>query len=63
MITRNKDIRNEKGSIPYWRIAEVLRISEFTLIRWMRLELSGSRKKSIIEAIKVLRDEERLERK
>lgn len=50
----NQEIRNElkdKG-MKQWQLAEALEISEFTLTRWFRKEISDSRKKKILDVIK-----------
>lgn len=52
-MNRNMDVRGyakEKGVYLY-EVAEVLNISEPTLIRWLRTELSEDRKAAMIEAI------------
>ncbi|RBN42931.1 hypothetical protein DMN50_02520 [Priestia megaterium] len=55
MFERNKEIRQIKGNIPIWAIAEKLGIHENTLYRKLRKELHESEKKEIIKIIKNLR--------
>ncbi|MDA1843978.1 hypothetical protein PDK16_18645 [Bacillus cereus] len=55
MYKRNLDIREMKGKIPTWIIAERLGIHENTFYHWMRKEMLPERKKkvaAIIEEIK-----------
>lgn len=52
-MNRNLDVRTyakEKGVYLY-EVAEVLNISEPTITRWLRAELTDERKAAIIEAI------------
>lgn len=52
-MNRNMDVRTyakEKGVYLY-EVAEVLNISEPTIMRWLRAELTDERKAAIIEAI------------
>lgn len=52
MFNRNEDIKKARDGVPYWAIAEKLFISESTLYRWLRTELSTEKKKQILAAIK-----------
>ncbi|MBY0124491.1 helix-turn-helix domain-containing protein [Bacillus sp. S/N-304-OC-R1] len=52
MFKRNEDIKNARGGVPYWAIAEKMNISENTLYRWLRSELSTERKEDILAAIR-----------
>lgn len=52
-MNRNLDVRTyakEKGVYLY-EVAEALNISEPTIMRWLRAELTDERKAAIIEAI------------
>ena len=52
-MNRNLDVRSyakEKGVYLY-EVAEVLGISEPTIMRWLRTELTDERKAAMIEAI------------
>lgn len=49
--SRNKEIRESKGKVPNWAIAERIGVSENTLLRWMRQEIEGDRKIQILNAI------------
>lgn len=52
-MKRNKKIRDyakEKG-VHHWQIASYLHISEATMMRWLREELSTEKEKMILDAI------------
>ncbi len=53
-----KDIKKivKESKIPQWRIAEEIGVSEFTLIRWLRIpeKLEEKRTIQISEAVKKL---------
>ena len=52
-MNRNLDVRTyakEKGVYLY-EVAEALNISEPTIMRWLRAELTDERKAAIVEAI------------
>ncbi|MEH7569277.1 hypothetical protein [Priestia megaterium] len=51
MFKRNQDIREAKGDIPIWVIAERLDIHENTLHNWMKKEMCKRRKERIMKAI------------
>lgn len=51
MFKRNQDIREAKGNIPTWVIAERLDIHENTLHNWMKKEMCKRRKERIMNAI------------
>ena len=55
----NHDIRREMRAnfVPMWKIAKLLGISEPTLTRWMRVELTPEKRKRILEAINQLKQE------
>lgn len=57
MFNRNEDIKKAKGFIPNWVIAEKLGVSENTIYRWMRQELSDDKKQRILNAIKDIKRE------
>lgn len=57
MYERNLEIREAKGKIPYWMIAEVLGVSEGTLQRWMRKEMSVHKKEEVMDAIIKIKNE------
>lgn len=63
MLKRNEDIRNAKGKIPAWIIAEKLGIHEKTFYSWMRYEMSEKKKKLVLKAIEEAKNELRLSRK
>ena len=52
----NQDIRKAiKDSKHYaYEVAEIIGVSEFTLTRWLRRELSADKKAAIIAAVKEL---------
>lgn len=51
-------VRITENNLKYWQIAEVARISPYTLSRWLRTELDGERKEIIERAIEVLLNKE-----
>jgi len=51
MLKRNKDVREAKGSVPAWVIAEKLSIHEKTFYGWLRFEMSDDKKKTVFKAI------------
>lgn len=55
----NADIRRmvRRNDVPQWKIAAVLGISEPTLCRWLRRELSPERKNAIVGAIQAVAKE------
>lgn len=57
MFKRNQDIRDYKGIIPFWLIAERLGIHENTIHNWMKSEMKAERKKLVIEAIEEIKQE------
>jgi len=57
MFYRNVDIREFRGNIPNWIIAERLGVHENTFGRWMRTEMSGHRKQRVMEAIASIKKE------
>lgn len=46
--------------IPLWRVASEIGVSEGTLVRWMRFELTGERKTRVCDAVERLEQSERL---
>lgn len=57
MFKRNDDIRNIKGNIPFWVIAERLGVHENTLHNWMKKEMSNDRKQAVLKAIEYIKTE------
>ncbi|RLL47826.1 hypothetical protein D8M04_00665 [Oceanobacillus piezotolerans] len=57
MFKRNDDIREAKGNIPFWILAEHLNIHENTLLNWMKKEMPEEKKKSIFNAIEAAKKE------
>lgn len=49
----NKDLRDEMRSanVRQWEVAEAIGISEMTMVKWLRRELSDSKKVLIREGI------------
>lgn len=49
----NKDLRDEMriANVRQWEIAEAIGISEMTMVKWLRRELSDSKKALIREGI------------
>lgn len=60
MTNKNSEIKEKfkKLSIPQWRVAEAIGISERTLIVWLRSELSPEHRRLIEEAIDKICKEE-----
>ena len=46
-----------EAHIPLWKIAQMIGISEPTLTRWLRVELSQEKKVRILQAIEQLKRE------
>lgn len=57
MYQRNTEIREARGKIPFWLIAERLGVHENTLRGWMRKELSPERKVQVLNAIQWIEKE------
>lgn len=53
MAKANKDLRNaiKSSGVKHWRIADELGISENTLVRWLRYELSDEKRNEIVDAM------------
>ncbi len=53
MLSKNSDIREyaKTKRVPLWSVAVALNVSEMTLIRWLRVDLSPERKAAIIKSI------------
>jgi hypothetical protein len=51
----NLEIRTKmkKEEVCQWEVADCMGISEFTLTRWLRKELSDEQKGTVMEAIRV----------
>ncbi|WP_066057294.1 hypothetical protein [Robertmurraya korlensis] len=58
---RNHIIREAKGDIPYWVIAEKLGVHENTIMNWMKKEMLDNRREKILSAIKEIKEEVRKE--
>ena len=57
MFKRNNEIREAKGMIPNWVIAERLGVHENTYYHWMRKELTDTEKQKILAAIDEIKKE------
>lgn len=57
MFPRNLDIKEAKGNIPAWMIAEKLNCHENTVYRLIRSKLSEPKKQEILNAIKEIKKE------
>jgi hypothetical protein len=57
MFKRNLDVREAKGKIPLWVIAERLNIHVTTLNGWMRQEMDAEKKGRIMGAIAAIKEE------
>lgn len=59
-LTKNDTIRNQikKSRVFQYEIADELGVSEMTLVRWLRKELSEEKKQRIISAITKLKEGE-----
>lgn len=57
-ITANSALRlkMKRGGIYYWMLADELGVAESTLIRWLRTDLTGDRKKQVNDAVDMLID-------
>lgn len=51
-----RDAAKRKG-VKHWQIAKYLGISEPTIVRWLRVDLSPEREKAITEAIEAITKE------
>lgn len=61
-ITSNQMLRDEMkaGQIKQWEVAEYMEISEFTLSRWLRKELTAEQKVKVKRAIEqIMKQKER----
>ncbi|MBE6933571.1 MAG: hypothetical protein E7462_00725 [Ruminococcaceae bacterium] len=52
----NQTIRDaaKRNGVKHWQIAEYLGISEPTIMRWLRIPLSGEKEKAVMEAIEAI---------
>ena len=57
MFKRNLDIREAKGNIPFWIIAERLEVHENTVLNWMKREMSLKQKEKVLNAISAIKEE------
>lgn len=53
----NLDVVQAKGSIPYWKIANELNVSEQTVRNWMRHEMNPQKKDLVLSAIARLKQD------
>ena len=60
VFLKNAEVRRAARArgIPLWKIAEKLGISEASMTRWLRVELSEERRSAIFRAIAALSREE-----
>lgn len=61
MIKRNLEVREAKGKIPAWIIAEKMGIHEKTLYAWLRFDLSDERKEAVLNAIREVKEENNIQ--
>lgn len=59
MTKANSHIRDmiKKADVYQWQVADVLGISEVTLIRWLRTDLKEEKEERIVQAIEQLKTE------
>ncbi len=59
-IVNNKTIKDEirSSGIPQWKVADKVGVSEQTLIRWLRKEVSNEKESIILNAIRELKEVE-----
>lgn len=57
LLHRNTDVREARGKIPFWLIAEKLDVHENTLRNWMKKELPPHKKKEILAAVAEIKKE------
>lgn len=59
MKKENEHIRKAArvASVPLWRVAAAIGVSEPTLIRWMRFPLTKEKEALIMETISALKEE------
>lgn len=60
MVKANNDIRQEakKACVPLWKIADILGVGEYTIIRKLRYELPEEEKAKIRQAINEIKESE-----
>lgn len=44
-------IKMQKADVRQWEVADGMGVSEFTLTRWLRKELSEERKAAVLDAV------------
>ncbi len=56
-LKANRDIRTElkENGLSIWQVAAALDVTEGTVVRWLRIELSETEKTRIQDAIKKLK--------
>ncbi len=54
----NKEIRNyiRDAEVKMWQVAKALHVSDMTLYRWLRDDLSAERKEAIYKAVQAVKD-------
>ena len=60
-MQQNKEIREKakRGGVPHWKIAARLGVSEFTLCRHLRVELSDTERERVLNVIEEIKNEEK----
>lgn len=61
MITANKKLREymKQNDVPYWKLAAVLGVTEQTVIRWLRLELSEEKTAELMQKVnEIIKEQE-----
>ena len=53
METANKELRQymKAHGITYWRVAEMIGVCEYTVLRWLRTELNDEKRTLIEDAV------------
>lgn len=54
----NTEFHEARGKIPLWKLAEKAGISEATIVRWLRVELSQEKKEKLLIAIREVKKEQ-----
>ena len=56
----NAEIREviKKSGVKHWELAQILGVSENTLVRWLRIPLTNERQESILNALNTVAKEE-----
>ena len=55
----NAEIREviKKSGVKHWELAQILGVSENTLVRWLRIPLTNERQESILNALNTVAKE------